>query len=145
MQATDLERNSFVPWQKTSRRLRSLPVWSLGCGEIVKQVCLWRIYTGWRVQPHQTSGQWRWGRNTSVTRCEPPQRLTQCSPCKEILLASPGLTWLDSGESPGGGLGRENLLAWSSPSRGSTVVSSWCSVERLQIGRVSLVPPTTDG
>lgn len=33
----------------------------------------------------------------------------QCSPRKEILLASPGLTWLNSSECHGGGLGRVGL------------------------------------
>lgn len=66
----------------------------------------------------------------------------QCSPCKETLLVSPELTWLNSGKSHGGGLGHVGLLTQPSPSSGPAVSSSWCGVERLQVRRVSHMPLT---
>lgn len=53
----------------------------------------------WWVQPHQTLGQWRWGGNISERRCKPSESLIQSSLCEERLLASPGLTWLNSDKS----------------------------------------------
>ena len=38
VQAISLQWNSFIPWLKTLGPLRSFPVWSLKCGEIVEQV-----------------------------------------------------------------------------------------------------------
>lgn len=46
VQTNGLQWNSFVPWLKTLGPLRSFPVWSLHCGEIVEHISLWYVYTG---------------------------------------------------------------------------------------------------